>query len=388
MGLLQPVKVEQAAAKVGIFGPQGSGKTTTTALMLLGLSLTYHNGAPVVFLDTENGSDYLKQIFDAEGVSLLVAKSRAFQDMRQALREAEEQKACGYMVDSYTHPWMELMESFKARSRRKKLEFHHMDELKSMWRQWTDQMLNSPLHVVLCGRLGFNWDREDDGADGEKGDLVKLGSKMKGEAEAGYEPSLLIELEGIQKDSKRIKGTRAKKGNIAHYAYVLKDRWRSLNGRTFAWDDMNAYKKGDWRKVYDVFAPHFKMLAIGEQQRAVNGNRNSEALFSGNPAEFGRRRDIALEEIKETIASVFPGQSADQKARRQAVLECQFGTLSWSKVESLGLESLETSARILRTFKDQARADQNLITSDAGTIALLQMCKDAAAVEAELDPVL
>lgn len=102
MSLLKPVAVEQASAKVGIFAPQGAGKTTTAALILIGLSKTYHNGAPVTMMDTENGSDYLKPIFDVEGVELLVVKSRAFVDMRQALREAEAMKACGYLVDSYT----------------------------------------------------------------------------------------------------------------------------------------------------------------------------------------------------------------------------------------------------------------------------------------------
>lgn len=368
MGLLKPVAVEQAAAKVGIFAPQGAGKTTTSALILIGLSKTYHNGAPVTMMDTENGSDYLKPIFDAEGVELLVVKSRAFTDMRGALREAEAMKACGYLVDSYTHPWSELTTSFKAKSKRKRLEFHHMDELKSLWRQWTDQMLASPLHIVLAGRLGFVWDNEER-EDGGR-DLVKLGNKMKGESEAGYEPSLLIEMEGLQSDEGRIKKTRAKKGTISHHAYVLKDRWRTLNGRSFQFADLNDYKQGDYKKVFEAFRPHFDLLAIGGTQRALEPGRNSEALFSGpgGESEFAERQKriaIALEEIKELASAIWPGQSAVEKKARQTVLESIFGTLSWTAVEGKQLQELEDGVAILRRLRECARAEDASIGDPA-----------------------
>lgn len=388
MSLLKPVSVEQAAAKVGIFAPQGAGKTTTSALILLGLSKTFHNSAPVAMMDTENGSDYLKPIFDAEGVQLLVVKSRAFTDMRGALREAEAGKCCGFLVDSYTHPWAELTTAFKAKSKRKRLEFHHMDELKGLWREWTDQMLASPLHVVLAGRLGFVWDREQNEDGGN--DLVKLGSKMKGESEAGYEPSLLIEMEGIQSSEGRVKKTRAKKGSISHHAYVLKDRWRVLNGRSFQFDDINEYKAGGYKKVFDAFRPHFDRLAIGGQQRALEPNRNSEALFSGphSESEFAerqRRTAIALEEIKELAAVVWPGQTAAEKKARQTVLECLFGTLSWTAVEAKPLTELEDGVAILRRLRESAR-DEGANISDPAWINAevvagrnwVTECKDAA----------
>lgn len=384
--LFKPVTVEQSAAKVGLFGPQGSGKTTTSALILIGLSLAYHKGAPVFMLDTENGSDYLEEVFKIEGVPLMVAKSRAFTDMRLGLREAESAGACGYLVDSYTHPWTELQESFKAKSRRKKLEFHHMQELKSMWGEWTVQMLNALQHVLLCGRLGYVWDREEDDANGEKGDLIKLGTKMKSESEAGYEPSLLIEMEGLQADAARVKKTRAKKGSIVHHAYVLKDRWRSLNGLTFTFPDINRYKKGDYKRVFDAFAPHFSKLAIGTHaQRAVSATRTSSVLFDrGEAAEFGRRREIALDEIKENTAAVFPGQTTAEKRYRQIVMETLFDTLSWAKVETLKLEQLERAVTVLRKFREAAGKDRDQVTSEAAVSGLLVVCRDDVANAAAL----
>jgi hypothetical protein len=374
MGFLKVAAVEQSAAKVGIFAPQGAGKTTTSALIAIGLSKTYHNGAAVSMQDTENGSDYLVEIFKMEGVPFLAGKSRAFTDMKAALREAEEAKACAHIVDSYTHPWLELIETFKAKSKRKKLEFHHMDQLKTLWRGWTDMFLNSPLHVIVAGRRGFEWGEGED-SDGD-GKLIKLGTKMKGETEAGYEPSLLIEMEGIQDADTRLKKSRAKRGTITHHAYVLKDRWRTLNGRTFTFKDINNYKVGDWKPVFEAFRPHFDRLAIGQGQRAVDGNRTSGELFHGPDGEsdFQKRLtriQIALEEIKEVAAAVWPGQTEAAKKSRQTVLECLFDTLSWTAVEQRPLSELEEAAEVLKWVRNVAARDTSLTLNDPSVIQRL-----------------
>lgn len=387
MSLLQKATVEQSAAKVGIFGLQGSGKTTTLALILIGLSKTYHNGAPVAMIDTENGSDYLVQIFEAEGVELLVIKSRAFRDMCAGLRDAKEAGCCGFGVDSYSHPWMELVGTFKAKSQRKKLEFHHMDQLKGMWRdQWTDPMLNSPLHVVLAGRLGYVWDQQDDGEGGK--DLVKLGTKLKSENEAGYEPSLLIEMEAIQGADARMRKTRAKQGTISHHCYVLKDRWRVLNGRTFTFKDMNEYKAGGYLKVFNEFRPHFDRLAIGKVQRSVDAARTSSDLFTSSGesvgAQIARRKQIAGEEIVGILQHLWGGQTALEKKIRQSILLHLFGTFSWTAIEHANVDKLETAVCLLRDFKDAA--ESRLPDSPESAVSLLKELELVYAGEVPIVP--
>jgi hypothetical protein len=349
--LLQKAKVEQSAAKVGVFGRQGSGKTTTAALMAMGLSKTYHGGAPIAFMDTENGSDYLVPIFEQEKVELLVIKSRSFKDMGDGLKEAQVRGCCAYLVDSYTHPWQELTSTFKAKSRRNKLEFHHMDALKTLWRdRWTDPMLNSPLHCILSGRLGFEWGNETDDEGNEK--LIKLGTKLKSENEAGYEPSLLIEMESYENQEKR---AGRKRGNFVHRATVLKDRWRSLNGCQFSWPVMNSYKVGDWEKVFKAFIPHWSKLAIGVEQKAVNASRNSSDLIPEPGQTSGQvwqqRRVVAAEEITGILAHIWPGQTANEKKIRQGILHNLFGTFSWTAIEAASVEKLERGVQILREFK-------------------------------------
>jgi hypothetical protein len=375
MSLLQKATVEQSAAKVGIFASQGAGKTTTAILLALGLSKTYHGGAPIAMCDTENGSDYVVPIADMEGVELRNFKSRAFKDMKAGLKEAHDSGCCVYIVDSYTHPWKELCDTFKAKSRRKKLEFHHMDELKSIWQGWTDMMLNSPCHVILAGRLGYVWDRDADEEDGTKGDLIKLGTKMKSESEAGYEPSLLIEMEGVQTEASRQKKTRAKQGSIVHHAYVLKDRWRILNGRTFTFKDMNEYKAGGYLTVFNAFRPHFDKLAIGKAtQRSVDASRTSGELFSEGGesvgAQIAKRKQIAAEEVAGILRHLWPGETKEEKKIRQSVLHAIFATYSWTAIENSRIDDLEHAVLVLREFKNAAEND--LPTEPDGAVALLR----------------
>lgn len=374
MGLLRAAKVEQSAAKVGIFGSQGSGKTTTSALIAIGLSKTYHNGAPVAFMDTENGSDYLVPIFEAEGVKLVVVKSRSFKDMKAQLVEAAEMGCCVDLVDSYTHPWQELNEALKKKLGVSKIEFKHMDQLKTMWRGWTDLMLNSPLHVIVSGRLGYVWDREEE-ENGRKGDLIKLGTKMKSESEAGYEPSLLIEMEGIQSGDRRDKKTHSKKGTITHHAYVLKDRWRTLNGRTFLFKDINSYKAGDYKKVFDTFAPHFAKLAIGGEQRAIDQGRTSEALFDGTGdnayQQRARRVQIVLEEIQGTLVKLWPGQDQTSKQMKALAIETIFDTRSWTQVESYQLERLDLGLDVIARVEEAIEDGNATAATDKAALAAL-----------------
>lgn len=354
--LLKEATIEQAALKAGFFGPQASGKTTTATLLAIGIAKRFHNSAPIAFMDTEAGSDFVKPICDAEGVPLLVVKSRAFADMKAVIVEAEKRGCCALIVDSYTHPWKELCDSFKRKSNRQRLEFHHMDALKSAWQTWTDLMLNSPLHVLLCGRLGYVWDQEEEVVDGKtERTLVKLGTKMKSEADAGYEPSLLVEMEAIQEAEARVRKTRAKRGSINHHCYVLKDRWRTLNGRTFTFRDLNAYEPGDYETVFKAFLPHVEKLAIGSVQRAVDPTRTSAGEFTDNgqsaSQQLQTQKQIVVEELEGTFRAIWPSETVFEKSIRSEARQALFNTRSWTRVQNEPVEILEHGLLVLQVVE-------------------------------------
>lgn len=353
-GLLRAAQNEQAAAKLGAYGPQGSGKTTTLAMLALGLAITYHDKAPVAMHDTENGSDFLAPMFAAEGVALLVHKSRAFADMVGSLEEAERAGCCAFLADSITQTWLELIEGYRTKRKIARIEFHHWQDIKGAWRGWVDRYLNSRLHCLIAGRAGHEYEFQEN-AEGRK-ELIKGGSKMKAESEFGYEPSLLFEMEAVREAPTP---TRSGRGRYIHTVRVLKDRTRALQGRTFAYRDLNAYKPSDWKKVFRDFQPHFAWLNIGGTQRALEP-ASSEALFEEDRlGEAYRRRQsraIALEEIESTLVLLWPGQDARSKRIKLLVLGAVFEMRSWTAIQSLPLEKIERGLALLRGLERKLKS--------------------------------
>lgn len=373
MALLKEATNEQARAKVGAFGRQGSGKTTTLALLAIGCSINFHKGAPVAMLDTENGSDFIEPIFRLEGIRFFPGKSGAFADMVPALREAKEMGCCAFIMDSVTHTWTELKRTY-AKAMAKKynipsydIQFQDWEDLKGQWGIWTQAFLNSPLHCFIAGRAGNEYEYEVN----EKGKkvLVKGDSKMKTEGEFGYEPNLLIEMESERrKVSKRHTG-----GSFIHFAHVLKDRARFLNGKSFEFPDINEYKKGDWKKVWDVFAPHFSFLNIEGTQRAI-ATTTSEDLFPSGDTEYRartREKQIALDEILATMQLLFPGQSAAEKAIRIRVMETIWSVRAWTAVEAMPLEEVQRGLEALRRFERDSKTAEAQET-ESGILDLLK----------------
>jgi CO dehydrogenase nickel-insertion accessory protein CooC1 len=89
--------------KIGLFGGQGSGKTTTAALIAAALSKELHNGAPVWVTDTEPAWQFVRpRIFIPEKVELVAHKVPTFKAMLQDMYEAEKAGACVWAADQLT----------------------------------------------------------------------------------------------------------------------------------------------------------------------------------------------------------------------------------------------------------------------------------------------
>jgi len=390
---LRVARNEQAAAKVGTFGGPGSGKSTTAALLAIGLSKTYHNSAPVAMHDTENGGDYLAPIFQVEGIPLLMRKSRAFVEMVGVLEEAERAGCCALIVDSITLIRNELLESYSRRLKIHRLDFHHWRDIKSEWRGWVDRYLNSPLHCLLVGRAGYEYESQGNAegnspaarlwapggsASGRPDGQRRAGkrspppwrgtgwstgaTKLRAGVEFGYESSLLIEMEAARAEllfsGRPSNPLGASSGASLHYAHVLKDRARSLQGKTFLFRECRSYKVGDWRKVFDKFRPHFSFLNVGGVQRALE-LATSAGLFEENGGEGSRRaqaKKIALEEIGNLLGVVlWPGQDVESKRIRLAVLERLWGVRAWAAVEAMPLDEIERGLFRLLEYEKAVR---------------------------------
>jgi len=345
-------------AKVGIYGNAGTGKTRTAFEIAKGLIKEHNLKKPVVFFDTEKGSDWILPLFKKENINCFVKKSRTFSDLMKAV-EIAEQQASIMIVDSISHVWRELTQSYliqynndrKSLLEKKyglnwveknfkpsiQLEFQHWGQIKPMWAKFTDSFLNSSLHMIVCGRAGDMYEYQEN--ENGKKELIKSGTRMATEKELSYEPSLLIEMQRKIIDGKE-----------RLFAFVEKDRSDCINQKEFELPN------------YLDFKPHFDFINIGGNSKETNFYKNSSSsLFEGNTINpeddfaIEKRKRIELsEEIKGLLEIKIPGMTADAKQRKNSLINEVFGTLSWTKVENSSSDKLKSGLEKLRQLlKDE-----------------------------------
>lgn len=369
MGILTKAVNQQSFLKAGIFGDPGSGKTTTASYLAMAISHKLGNKKPIAFFETEAGSDFLVERFDAEKIELLRVKSHSLADLMEAVKEAEQ--SCSVLiVDSITHVWNELVEAkLKATNRAReakakrenrtyypleKLEFQHWADVKREWGRWTTLFLNSKLHVIVCGRAGGIWETEKN-EETNKREIQKVGTKMKAEADFGYEPSLLIEMVRVPKGNEAGSGWQ-------HRAHVLKDRTDTINGLAFSFEkSRSGYKAGDWQRTFKPFDPVIAHLNLGGEHLTVDATRTSEKLFPGQDGEsqgeyLRQRAVIAVEELEGSMVALWPGRDAASNAMKGAVIEALFGTRSWTAVQHKKLSELEAAVRVMKKIEAQIKS--------------------------------
>lgn len=347
MKFLKPAKNQQAFAKVGFFGFQGSGKTHTAMLIAQGLCDLTSNRR-MAFFDTETGSDWFSNRL--EGYEFLQIKSRAFSDLLGTIKEAESEGVCVLVIDSITHVWREILDAYMRQVNRKRLMFSDWGPIKTEWARYTDLFINSKLHIIVCGRAGNVYDYVE-GEDGKK-ELRTTGTKMKAESEFGFEPSLVIEMEAV-----RGSDLGAGLKNIAH---VVKDRSNTINGKSF---EMPTFKS---------FKPHFDSLCIGGEHCGVDTSRSSDDLFDaqGDNQYFAesKARNIALDELKEELIKHFPLKNAVHQKYKSDMLEALFSTRSWERISGGHFKAEEIQWALLkaRWFLNEIDGDSKMDVLNAG----------------------
>lgn len=338
MALLKDVEPGGAYLKVGILGFAGSGKTFTATKMAIGAREFFGLSGRIAVFDTENSTPYVTaMVKEATGSPILAVKSRSLDDLKETVKECVSSGVAVLIVDSVTHVWREVCDTYLKRlnaSRKSngwgtldRLEFQHWNAVKSpdMWGGWTDLLLNSPLHIIVCGRAGYEYDFEED----EKGkkQLVKTGVKMKAEGEFGYEPSLVIEMYAEQV----MAGASVQR--IENYALILKDRFDVMNGKTLG--------PGP---TFKDFLPHVEKLRPASASPVDTSRTTAITVDEGGNVQWQRERrarEIVLEELAgELDKAGLGGTSAEARKLRPALLEECFGTSSKTKLEGMSSDAL------------------------------------------------
>jgi hypothetical protein len=334
MSMFTPATNTSAHLKMGILGFQGGGKSKTAAKTTIGLvqymkklGIAYAD-KPVFFLDTETGSDWLLPDFAAAGIPVETAKTRAFSDLVAAVPVAEKD-ASALLVDSASHYWKELCESYcrmKARMLKRpnyRLQINDWNFLKGEegWGKFSSLYVNSRLHIILCGRAGyeFNMDEDDEGNK----ELQKTGVKMRAEGEFGYEPSLLVYMELKQ----QLKGRTVVKQ--WRDATILKDRADVIDGKVFE------------NPGFESFLPHIARLNLGGAHLGVDTTRVTVGIALPDSRDNrSTQRAIVLDEIKDLLVIHHPSTGADDKKAKIVLLKTHFEA-SWAEIETvMSLERL------------------------------------------------
>lgn len=354
MALFKKVENTNAYLKMGIYGDAGSGKTYTASQVAKGLAAHIKEvtgkAPPVMFIDTETGLPWVKPLFEAAGIELLGAQTRAFSDLREAVREAEAAGAI-LIVDLISHFWQEVQDAYlKAKQERirksyAKLEFQDYAILKPLWAQFTTAYLNSKAHIILCGRAGGTYEYQEN-EETHKKELITTGTKMRAEKDMGYEPSLLVEMV-IEKDL-----DDRKKRKTVRRAFIIKDRSDLLDGMEFL------------DPTFKEFKPHIDRLNLGGAHAGFDTSRSSSALFpTDDRDDRSLQRKIVLDEIESLLTLHYPSTGgADRKAKLEA-LKNHFKA-SWTEIEKvMPLEDLRAGYDALHRVLEKASSRYTLQTA-------------------------
>ena len=337
MSIFNAVEEKAGYVKAGFLGFGGSGKTLTSALLAAAIHKEFKCKKPVAFFDTETGFAYVRQTLKSlTGLDPVSCSSRSFTTLLSGSKELCNSGIEILIADSMTHIWRDVRAGYlkgvnatrasKGQKPRTKLEFQDWGPIKDEWAKWTDFFLTSPMHIIICGRAGYEYEMQENEETGRK-ELIKTGIKMKTEGEFGFEPSLVVEMEQVQKlgDSTE----------VFNKALVLKDRFNILQGKS-----VNFKPNGDIKKDYDAvckfFMPFIKALTPG-----ASTSLNTESETKINVDDDGnsewrhekQQREILAEEIKgEFVKAGYNGTGKEETKTRTLLLEKHFGTASWTYI--------------------------------------------------------
>ena len=368
----------QAKLKMGIYGFEGSGKTFTASLYMIGLHKYTGSDKPVAFFDTETGSDYVQPLFEQAGIELVTVKAQDLKTLNSGIVEAE--KECfGLIVDSLTHVYKELCSAY-VRSKRDGTNFIRLQDwqpIKEAWRHYfSNPYVNSNMHIIWCSRAkNIFEDVLDELASSQSGreqfKSQMVGTGARSESESAYEPSVLIEMKKTMLNDG---------GKFSRQAIFIKERFNILDGITFDYPKITNEQAIKENKPFNDLLPHVKKLNLaGEHVGFVDGS--SECLFDDkfdeNLAAIKRRRTIALEKIQESLISLYPAGTGKDKKAKLHVLDCIFKSMSWTEIQLKGVEKLEDAVRAIDNLR--AKSLENGVTYEGDEIK--SMLKVAPSVQ-------
>jgi hypothetical protein len=225
MSGFRKAKAEQAALKIALYGPPGSGKTFTALLLAEGLAK--RDGKRIAFVDTERGTDfYCKPVRERavhpEEFDFDAIYTRSLMEVLKEVRSLDPAHHSVIVIDSITHLWEAARAAYAGKQTKiGTIPMQAWGAIKKPYKDLLGTLLSSPMHVFILGRQGTEY-----ATDEETDELKSVGLKMKAEGETAYEPHILLRMEAVK--------PRKTQALATIVAYAEKDRTGILSGRSFA----------------------------------------------------------------------------------------------------------------------------------------------------------
>lgn len=221
MGLLVPAdQVGTAFFKALIYGGASSGKTFTALKCATAIGKT-------AFIDASREVEPIKLHFkNPDGSPISICATKDPNVVIDALNEAVANKFDCFIVDTITAIYEDIQDAFlyKEWSKNSKIykiyaadgtyPFGAWRFIKTPYKKMFYRLLSAPIHVFVLARGKIDW-KVDAG-----GKPTDLGAKIDAETNTAYEPQIIIRMEYVKAENKRI-------------AICERDRWLQIEGKKF-----------------------------------------------------------------------------------------------------------------------------------------------------------
>jgi hypothetical protein len=347
MAGFQRAKAEQAAIKMGIYGPPGAGKTFTSLLIAEGLAKA--SGKRIAFVDTEHGTDfYCKAVptraVHPEAFDFDALYTRSLTDVMSAVKGLKTDEYGVIVLDSITHLWEAAIAAYSGgKNSNGSIPMHAWGRIKKPYKDLMAHLLSSPMHVLILGRQGVEYSKDDDG-----GESKAVGVKMKAEGETPYEPHILIRMESVKPQ---------KTHELAKiYAYAEKDRTGVLQGRSFE----NPTFKTLVEPIMGLLGGTQARIATDDETAAMD----AEALEKLEREKAAASKDIlrkmsgAIDLVESVTDLKKIGKEITPKLKAQMLP---------GDVEALRAKYLERETALKTTAAENARIDAEIAAREAVT---------------------
>jgi len=320
----QPIGNTKPWLKIAYEGEPGTGKSWTAALTAIGLHKKINSKKPVVVFDTEKASKFLIPLFKEHGIAAMVKESHSLADLKKTMDLCADGYADIVIIDSISHVWMDFQEAYKRKLNRKTFQIQDWMTIKADWNaNFSIPLVQLPIHILATGRVSDRMEEQVDEDTGRK-EFTKTGVKMQAEKNAAYEFDMLVLMERHELINKR-------KREVWRQATILKGRGNLLDGAMFK------------NPTYADFESAINAILLDPENRKQTETDAGELIETeSNKREYLKRRDIMLEKIEAALTKVWPGSGKEEKTNKIEALEFAFGTPSWTEIQGMNPDRLES----------------------------------------------